>query len=119
MTHEQKVIRLQTWWMGELKKLTQTVMNTEAKRQEKEKQKAYKELEEYRSEDEILDAYGFGCITERKKDRLIDLWMKREYENTEDPLYRMKLEMLQDFYQQAKQIAMANGAEEKEGEQHE
>ena len=45
--------------------------------------------------------------------------MKREYENTEDPLYRMKLEMLQDFYQQAKQIAMANGAEEKEGEQDE
>ena len=105
MTHDQKVISLQTWWMGELKKITQAVMDAEAKRQAKQMKKEYHELEDFRSENDILDAYGFGCITERKKDHLIDLWMRREEGQAEDPLYRMKLALLEELYQTAKRIA--------------
>lgn len=109
MTHDQKVISLQTWWMGELKKITQAVMDAEEKRQAKQAKKDYNELEGFRSENDILDAYGFGCITERKKDHLIDLWMRREDGQAEDPLYRMKLALLEELYQTAKRIAEENG----------
>ena len=117
MTSEQKIISLQTWWMGELKKITQAVMDAEAKRQAKQMKKEFHELEDFRSENDILDAYGFGCITERKKDHLIDLWMRREEGQAEDPMYRMKLELLEELYQTAKRIAeeygggVENGAE--------
>ena len=117
MTSEQKIISLQTWWMGELKKITQAVMDAEAKRQAKQMKKEYHELEDFRSENDILDAYGFGCITERKKDRLISLWLKREEGQAEDPMYQMKLKLLEELYQNAKRIAeeygggVENGAE--------
>ena len=115
MTSEQKIISLQTWWMGELKKITQDVMDTEAKRQAKQTKKEFHELEDFRSENDILDAYGFGCITERKKDRLISLWMKREEGQAEDPMYRMKLELLEELYQTAKRIAEEYGHGEADG----
>jgi len=115
MTHDQKVISLQTWWMGELKKITQAVMDAEAKRQAKQMKKEYHELEGFRSENDIIDAYGFGCITERKKDHLIDLWMRREEGQAEDPLYRMKLALLEELYQTAKRIAEENGHGETDG----
>ena len=38
----------------------------------------FKDLEIYRSETDIQDAYGYDCITEKEMDRLIDLWRKRE-----------------------------------------
>lgn len=38
----------------------------------------FKDLEDYRGEDDIRDAYGYGCISEKEMDRLIDLWRKRE-----------------------------------------
>ena len=115
MTHDQKVISLQTWWMGELKKITQAVMDAEAKRQAKQMKKEYHELEDFRSENDIIDAYGFGCITERKKDHLIDLWMRREEGQAEDPLYRMKLALLEELYQTAKRIAEEYGHGETDG----
>ena len=38
----------------------------------------FKDLEDYRNEDDIRDAYGCDCITEKEMDRLIELWRKRE-----------------------------------------
>lgn len=38
----------------------------------------FKDLEEYGSEREIEDAYGWDIITEKEADRLKDLWHKRE-----------------------------------------
>ena len=102
--NSKNVIALQTWWLGELKKITNKVMKAESKRQEKEKAKNYDLLADYKSETEILDAYGVGYITERKKDKLLDLWEKRESMTGEDPLYQMKINLLSEFYQTAKRI---------------
>lgn len=38
----------------------------------------FKDLEDYRGEDDIRDAYGWEFISEKEMDRLIDLWRKRE-----------------------------------------
>jgi hypothetical protein len=38
----------------------------------------FKDLDEYSSEREIQDAYGWDIISEKEADRLIDLWRKRE-----------------------------------------
>ena len=109
MTHEQNVISLQLWWIGQLKKIIKAEMDAEEKRKAREMAKNFKALEEYRSEDEILDAYGFGCITEKKKDKLIDLWMKREKADQEDPLYRDKMLLLNELYTTAKRILKEEG----------
>jgi hypothetical protein len=100
----QNVIALQTWWMNELKKITNKVMEAESKRQAKETKKNYDLLADYKSESEIYDAYGCGIITERKKDKLLDLWEKREALEGDDPLYQMKLTLLSELYQTAKRI---------------
>lgn len=110
----QNIIALQTWWMNELKKITNKVMETESKRQAKEKEKNYDLLADYNSENEILDAYGFGFITERKKDKLLDLWKKREALESDNPLYQMKIKLLSEFYQTAKKIVEDNHSEGEE-----
>ena len=102
--NSKNVIALQTWWMKELKKITEKVIESEFKRQIKEKAKNYDLLADYKSESEILDAYGCGIITERKKDKLIDLWEKREALEGDDPLYELKLTLLSELYQTAKRI---------------
>lgn len=38
----------------------------------------FAELNEYNSENDIRDAYGWKIITEKEMDRLMDLWQKRE-----------------------------------------
>lgn len=38
----------------------------------------FKDLEIYESERDIEDAYGWDFISEKEKDRLIELWRKRE-----------------------------------------
>lgn len=38
----------------------------------------FKDLEEYQSEREIQDAYGWDFITEKEMERLIELWRTRE-----------------------------------------
>lgn len=110
----QNIIALQTWWMNELKKITNKVMETESKRQAKEKEKNYDLLADYNSENEILDAYGFGIITERKKDKLLNLWQKREALESDNPLYQMKIKLLSELYQTAKKIVEDNHSEGEE-----
>lgn len=110
-TSTQEVIDLQKWWMGELKKITGKLMEQEEKRQGRSNAKADKALEDFRSKDDILDAYGFGCITEKQKDRLMDLWDRREREAEPDRTYQMRIELLQEFYQLAKDIIRNNGGE--------
>ena len=38
----------------------------------------FAELDDYRSETDIQDAFGWGLITEKEMDRLIELWRARE-----------------------------------------
>lgn len=48
------------------------------KKQAQDMAEMFKDLEEYRSEEDIRDAYGWEIITESEMDRLMDLWKKRE-----------------------------------------
>ena len=104
MNSTQDVIALQTWWLGELKKLTAKVMQEEDKRQLKVRSKTDALLADFQSKGEILDAYGFGCITEKQKDRLMDLWDKREDASFPARMYGMKLDLLQEMYETAKGV---------------
>lgn len=96
MTEAEK-IRLQKWWQEELRALTRKVMAKEEKRQEKAKKKAlsmFGDLAIERRED-IDDLYGYGTITEKKRDKLIDLW---EQGQQHDWFYDEKIKLLQDAY---------------------
>ena len=104
MNSKQETIALQTWWLGEVKKITAKVIKEEDGRQERAKQKSEDLLADYRSEGEILDAYGMGCITERQKDKLLDLWEKREQAAEPGSLYQRKIALLTELYEDAKRI---------------
>lgn len=56
----------------------------------------FKDLEEYSSEREIQDAYGWDFITEKEMERLLDLWKKREqYVNASGKFEDRVTEMVQ------------------------
>ena len=99
---DKEVISLQTWWMGELKRITQKVMDEETRRQTRAREKAEKQLGEYRTYADVQDAYGCGVISTKKRDRLYDLLDQVKPVN--DDLYEMKIEMLSEMYQTAKRI---------------
>lgn len=116
MTSKQEVIALQTWWLGEVKKITERVIKEEDSRQDRAKAKSEDLLADYRSQGEILDAYGMGCITARQKDRLMDLWEKREQAAEPTRMYQLKIKLLTEMYETAKRIIkdteISMGAEE-------
>lgn len=96
MTDVEK-IRLQKWWQEQLRELTRKVMTQEEKRQQAAKKKAmamFGDLAIERRED-IDDLYGYGTITEKKRDKLIDLWEQGEQH---DWFYDEKIKLLQDVY---------------------
>lgn len=100
---DRDLIALHSWWMGEISTLTKKLMEQEEKRQQKAKANALKmfgDLSIERRED-IDDLYGYGVITDKKREKLIDMW-----EQAERPaeLYQAKLALLQDAYREAKQI---------------
>ena len=88
--------------MAELQKITQKVVEQEERRKFKAEEKYKDLLEEYKSRDEIIDAYGYGFLTEKMKDKLLDIWDKvKENSNCE---YEAKIGLLQDFYEESKEI---------------
>ena len=100
---DRDVIALQSWWMGELSALTKKLMTQEEKRQQKAKVNAMKtfgDLSIERRED-IDDLYGYGAISEKKRDKLIDMWEQSEQSSD---LYWAKLTLLQQTYRYAKQV---------------
>lgn len=101
MTNEEK-IRLQKWWVDEIHTITRKVIEKEEKRKAKEKAKAALILNEFRSRMDILDAYGYGLISEGAKNKLLDMW--DEVENGSDELYKAKIALLQGMYNEARGI---------------
>ena len=96
MTDVEK-IRLQKWWQEQLRELPRKVMAQEEKRQQAAKKKAmdmFGDLAIERRED-IDDLYGYGTITEKKRDKLINLW---EQGQKHDGFYDEKIRLLQDAY---------------------
>ena len=106
-----ELIELQKWWLGELSQITRKLMDQEEKRQNKSNAKRDKALEDFRKRDDILDAYGFGCITEKQKDRLMDLWDEREKQSIPDQVYQDRIGLITEFYELAKGIIRDNGGE--------
>ena len=104
LLNKKETIALQKWWLGELQKITQKTMNEEDRRQERAKAKNEDKLADYNSRDEIRDAYGYGFITEKQMDKLLDMWDERENGAQPDSLYQRKITLLSEFYQLAKQV---------------
>ncbi len=55
----------------------------------------FKALDEYSSCEEIRDAYGWGFITQRKMDRLLELWELREQSKDSTIFTDRVIEMLE------------------------
>jgi len=108
---KQELIDLQKWWLGELSQITRKLMEQEEKRQNKSNAKRERALEDFRKREDILDAYGFGCITEKQKDRLMDLWDEREKQSIPDKVYQDRIGLVSEFYELAKDIIRNNGGE--------
>ena len=107
MNNEQKV-KLHKWWLDIIRDITDKVVAQEEKRQERSRKKnaaMFGDLEINRRED-IDDLYGYGVISESKRDKLVDLWEKGEQT---DDLYEAKLNLLQEEYAEAKRILQELG----------
>lgn len=104
MTNTEKIL-LQQWWQGEIRELTRKVMAQEEKRQEKAKKKAASMLGSFDIErrEDIDDLYGYGVITESKRDKLINLWEKGQQP---DEFYRHKIDLLQDVYTESMNLVI-------------
>lgn len=61
-----------------MQRYIQKKLNARNKKQAADMALMFADLADYKSENEILDAYGYDCITEKEYDRLIALWRKRE-----------------------------------------
>ena len=109
MTDVQKV-KLQRWWMEQLREVTRKTMQAEDKRQKKARAKVTEELANFSIErrEDIDDLYGYGVITDRKREKLIDLFDQAE---DHDELYQAKMDLLQDAYAEAQQIMRDLGQE--------
>jgi hypothetical protein len=109
MTDVQKV-KLQRWWMEQLREITRKTMQAEDKRQQKAREKATKELADLSIErrEDIDDLYGYGVITDRKREKLIELF---DGMVNHDELYQAKIDLLQEFYSEAHRVMLDLGQE--------
>ena len=101
---EDKNIQLRRWWIGEIQNLTKKVVDAEEKRQASIRKRAEKLMGEYEgwTYNDVQEAYGVGSITERQFRRLTDLL--EQTDPVPDELYRMKLDLLSELYQEQKKI---------------
>lgn len=102
MTNIEK-IKLQIWWQAELRELTRKVIAQEEKRQEKARKKAASIFADFAIErrEDIDDLYAYGAITNKKREKLIDLW---EHGQQQDGLYQGKINLLQDAFAESQNI---------------
>lgn len=109
MTDAQK-IKLQRWWMEQLREVTRKTMQADDKRQKKARDKAAVMIGDLGIErrEDIDELYAYGSITARQRDKLIDLLEKVE---EPDELYQAKIDLLQDAYSEAKSILRDLGQE--------
>ena len=100
------VMQLQSWWMARLKELTEKVNKEEEKRQEKVRRGVDRQLGEYRTFNDVQDAYGCGVISAAKRDRLYDLLERQNV--APDRMYEEKIALLSELYQTARRIFSEN-----------
>lgn len=102
MTNYQK-IKLQGWWMEQLREITRKTQDAEEKRQQRARGKASRELADFSIErrEDIDELYAYGSISEKKRDKLLDLFDRIE---NPDEMFQAKIDLLQDAYRDAKEI---------------
>ena len=100
------VMQLQSLWMARLKELTEKVNKEEEKRQEKVRRGVDRQLGEYRTFNDVQDAYGCGVISAAKRDRLYDLLERQNV--APDRMYEEKIALLSELYQTARRIFSEN-----------
>ena len=108
MTDIQKV-QLQQWWQEQIRELTRKVMAQEEKRQARKLSESSAALFDYQTRDDILDAYGMGMITEKKRNKLLDLW--DNVNGFGDEMYQAKIDLLQEVYTESIEIMRDLGQE--------
>ena len=109
MTDVQK-IKLQRWWMEQLREITRKTMAAEEKRQKKAEAKAAAIIGDLGIErrEDIDELYGYGTITASQRDKLIDLFEKKEEPGE---LYQAKIDLLQELYGEAHRVMLDLGQE--------
>lgn len=107
MTTDELYVKTWKWWLSELKAIKARLTKEEEQRQTRARRKAEKLLGEYRTYQDAQDAYGCGMISERQFDRIITLL--EDANPKESELYRAKVELLQEFYQEQKKILEEHG----------
>lgn len=109
MTDAQK-IKLQRWWMEQLREITRKTMQADDKRQKKARDKVAVMIGDLGIErrEDIDELYAYGTITARQRDKLIDLFEKSE---EPDELYEAKIALLEDAYSEAKRVLRDLGQE--------
>ena len=109
MTDVQK-IKIQRWWMEQLRVITRKEMKAEEKRQERQKKKLSSLIGDLgiESTHDIDDLYGCCAITSRQRDRLMDAFEKSQ---EPDEMYEAKIALLQEAYAEAQRIMRDLGQE--------
>jgi hypothetical protein len=102
---DKEKIKLQQWWMQQLRELSRKVIKEEEKRQAKASSKAEKILADFSSRDDIIEAYGIGSISERTMEHLLDMWDEVNQGGSE--MYEAKIALLQEAYEEANRVLMS------------
>ena len=95
-------LQMRAWWIAKVTQILAEVKADEEKRQEKVKRQNLKKLGDYKTYNDIQEAYGVGVITEKQFDRLADLLEKSDPHP--DELYNAKVDLLEEIYLEQKKI---------------
>jgi hypothetical protein len=108
--NDKQTIRLQRWWMAQIRAITLKVMKDEQKRLDRIKRKNMAILGDLDIEkkSDIDDLYAYGVITDRKREKLLDLFEQAE---NPDELYQAKINLLQELYDDAHRVMLDLGQE--------
>lgn len=102
MTLEEARIQMRAWWIAKILQIIVEVKEQEQKRQDKVRKQYLKKLGDYKTYNDLQDAYGCGVITEKQYDRLADILEKSD--PNPDIVYLEKINLLEEIYREQKQI---------------
>lgn len=102
MTIEEARLKMRAWWIAKILQTIVEVKEQEQKRQDKVRRQNLKKLGDYKTYNDLQDAYGCGVITEKQFDRLADLLEKSD--PNPDIVYLEKINLLEEIYREQKQI---------------
>lgn len=102
MTIDEARLQMRAWWITKILQIIVEVKAEEEKRQEKVRKQNLKKLGDYRTYNDIQEAYGVGVITEKQMDRLVDILYKSDPDH--DKVYLEKINLLEEIYREQRAI---------------